>query len=224
MPTPTVVLLDVNETISNMEPLRRRFEEIGAPGDLLSTWFASTLRDGFALTAAGAYADFRSVASAALRTIFARVEGLARSPSDGVDHVIAGLGELQLHSDVADGLRLLHEADVRTATLTNGSAEQTQRLLESGGVLSLVDRTLSADAVSRWKPAAEPYLYACRELDVAPERAALIAAHPWDVGGAKWAGLFGGWLNRSGDEYPEPFPQPDAVGDTLESVGRALLE
>src|SRR5436309_254422 len=54
---PTLVLFDVNETLSDLEPIRPRFEEVGAPGDLLEVWFASTLRDGLALTAAGAYAD-----------------------------------------------------------------------------------------------------------------------------------------------------------------------
>ena len=35
-----VVVLDVNETLSDLEPLRRRFTDIGAPGHLLETWFA----------------------------------------------------------------------------------------------------------------------------------------------------------------------------------------
>lgn len=64
MPRPMLVLFNVNETLSDLEPLRARFEEVGAPGALLETWFARTLRDGFALTAAGAYADFRTVSLA----------------------------------------------------------------------------------------------------------------------------------------------------------------
>jgi 2-haloacid dehalogenase len=222
--TPAVVLFDVNETLSNLEALRGRFDEIGVPGDLLRTWFASTLRDGFALAAAGAYADFQSVAIAALRPLLAQVDGLNRSLGDGADHVIRGMGELDLHPDVPEGMRLLNDAGVRMATLTNGSAEQTQGLLERGGVASLIERTLSVKAVGRWKPAPEPYLYASRELGVAPDEVALIASHPWDIGGAKWAGLLGGWLNRSREEYPEPFPEPDAVGEILASVARGLLE
>jgi 2-haloacid dehalogenase len=58
MPRPRLALFDVNETLSDLEPLRTRFEGVGAPGELLEVWFASTPRDGFALTAAGAYADF----------------------------------------------------------------------------------------------------------------------------------------------------------------------
>lgn len=54
MPSPRLLLFDVNETLSDLEPLRKRFEQVGASGRLLEVWFASTLRNGFALTAAGA--------------------------------------------------------------------------------------------------------------------------------------------------------------------------
>ena len=46
---PHVVVLDVNETLSDLEPLRAAFQTVGLPGHLLETWFSSTLRDGFAL-------------------------------------------------------------------------------------------------------------------------------------------------------------------------------
>jgi hypothetical protein len=37
MPRPTLVLFDVNETLSDLHPLRARFEEVGAPGQLLGS-------------------------------------------------------------------------------------------------------------------------------------------------------------------------------------------
>jgi hypothetical protein len=82
-PNPHVIALDVNETLSDMAPLSQRFEQVGAPPHLRATWFASTLRDGFALTAAGGYADFREVAHAALQTILASVPQLARDRPRG---------------------------------------------------------------------------------------------------------------------------------------------
>ncbi len=35
-----VLVFDVNETLSDMGPLRTRFEDIGAPAHLLPLWFA----------------------------------------------------------------------------------------------------------------------------------------------------------------------------------------
>jgi 2-haloacid dehalogenase len=164
MPTPSLVLFDVNETLSDLEPLRDRFEQLGAPGHLLETWFASTLRDGFALTAAGAYADFRTVALGVLRGLLAQIETPQQVPDRAAEHVLAGFAELDVHPDVAEGMRTFAEARVLMATLTNGAAEVAKKLLERAGLADLVERFLSVDEVPRWKPASEPYLYAAREL------------------------------------------------------------
>jgi 2-haloacid dehalogenase len=218
-----VAVFDVNETLVDLEPLRDRFEQVGAPGAMLETWFSGTLRDGFALTAAGAYADFNVIATEVLRIMLSRIEGVDQHPAEAAEHVVAGFGELSLHADVAPGMRALRAAGIRLVTLTNGSAELTGRLLERGGVAELVERRLSVDAVRHWKPAPEPYLYAARECGAAAETTALIAVHPWDVDGAKRAGLRGGWINRKGDLYPPFFTSPDAQGADLPALVDALL-
>lgn len=61
-----VVVFDVNQTLSDLSPLVSRFQEVGAPDHLLHTWFASVLRDGFGLAAAGAQVPFSEIASGAL--------------------------------------------------------------------------------------------------------------------------------------------------------------
>ena len=223
MPKPSLVLFDVNETLSDLEPLRSRFEQVGAPGHLLEPWFASTLRDGFALTAAGAYADFRTVALGVLRGMLERVETLQREPDQAAEHVLAGFAELDVHPDVPEGVRKLADAGVQMATLTNGAAEIAAKLLERAGLAELVARRLSVDEVQRWKPAREPYLHAARELGMTPAECALVAVHPWDVDGAKRAGLQAGWLNRRSGRYPGFFQPPDATGKTLPALAEALL-
>jgi len=223
MSVPTVVLFDVNETLADLEPLRARFEAVGAPGRLLELWFASTLRDGFALTAAGAYGDFRTVALAVLRGLLTGVETLERDPHEAAGHVLAGLGELDVHPDVEEGMRTLADAGVRLATLTNGAAAIAAALLERAGLAGLVERRISVDDVRSWKPAPEPYLHAARELGVPPDRCALVAVHPWDIDGAKRAGLRAAWLNRRNSPYPDFFAAPDARGETLAALADALL-
>jgi 2-haloacid dehalogenase len=223
MPSPTLVLFDVNETLSDLEPLRGRFEQVGAPGRLLEVWFASTLRDGFALTAAGAYADFRTVALGVLGGLLAQIETLRRDPDEAAEHVLAGFAELDVHPDVPTGMRKLADAGVRMATLTNGAAEIAAKLLERAGLADLIERRLSVDEVQRWKPAPEPYLHAAGKCGVEPELCALVAVHPWDVDGAKRAGLQAGWLNRRNTTYPTFFETPDATGETLGAVVDALV-
>jgi 2-haloacid dehalogenase len=220
---PSVVAFDVNETLSNMESLRERFVDIGAPGHLLESWFAGTLRDGFALTVAGQYPAFSEVATGSLRMVLSTVDGLRRDLDEALGFVLAGLPELDVHPDVPEGIRRLHEAGVRLVTLTNGSVELSETMLERAGVLGLFERRMSVAEVRRWKPAAEPYLYAAAQCGVAVEEIALIAVHPWDTDGAKRAGLISGWINRKGHPYPQSFLEPDVSGADLPAVADGLL-
>ncbi|WP_374224657.1 HAD family hydrolase [Streptomyces sp. ISL-99] len=50
-------------------------------------------------------------------------------------HVLAGFTELEVHPDVPDGVRTLHEAGFRLVTMTNGRAALTERLLSRAGLL-----------------------------------------------------------------------------------------
>ena len=220
---PAVVVFDVNETLSDMEPLRARFVDVGAPEHLLEAWFAATLRDGFALTAADAYADFADVAAASLRTTLTGVEGMNRDIEDAIGHVISGLPALDVHPDVPDGVRRLHDAGIRLATLTNGSVQLSEDMLSRAGVLDLLEHRMSVSEAGAWKPAAKPYRYAAARCGVPVQQMALVAVHPWDTDGAKRAGLTSGWINRKGLPYPEHFSVPDATGPDLPSVAEALL-
>ncbi|MGW0229907.1 haloacid dehalogenase type II [Actinopolymorpha singaporensis] len=223
---PEVVVFDVNETLTDLSPLRDRLESVGAPRHLLDSWFAATLRDGFALTSVGEYADFAAVAKSALRTALAGSgAGFADEAKreEAVAEVISGFPALDVHPDVPAGLRRLREAGVRLVTLTNGAAEMTRGSFERAGVLDLFERRLSVSEPRRWKPAPEPYLWAVGECGVPADRAALVAVHPWDTDGAARAGLTTAWIDRSGRPFPDIFRAPDVTGPDLPAVVESLL-
>ena len=220
---PKVVVFDVNETLSDMEPLRARFVDIGAPGHLFESWFAGTLRDGFALTAAGAYAEFSDVAAGVLRVTLTGVKGLDRDLDGAIEHVLKGFAELAVHPDVPDGMRKLHDAGIRMVTLTNGSSAMSEGMLARAGVLDLLEDRMSVSETRRWKPDPSPYHHAASKCGVSVEQAALIAVHPWDNDGAKRAGLIACWINRKSQPYPQHFLAPDHVGPDLATVANALI-
>lgn len=223
-PAPALAILDVNETLSDLAPLAERFEAVGAPAHLLPTWFAGTLRDGIAIAATGQYADFQDVARAALLTVLAGAPQLRRPAEEAAGHVLAGFAALSVHPDVPDGIQRLHRAGTRIVTLTNGSASIAAGLLERAGLQELVEANIAVDEVGRWKPAPQPYHHACRALGVAVDEAVLIAAHPWDVHGAKQAGLRGAWLNRRAAPYPAVFAAPDVTATDLPGLVEQLVE
>lgn len=220
---PEVVVFDVNETLSDMTGLRPRFVAVGAPGHLLEAWFAATLRDGFALTVAGATATFREVSGGVLRAMLTGLPGLTAGVEEAADRILDGFPALDLHPDVADGMRLLHDSGVRLVTLTNGSAAMSERLFDAAGVSGLVERRLSVEQAGRWKPAPQAYAFALQECGVPADRAAMVAVHPWDVDGAVRVGMTGGWISRDGGPYPGVFRPPAVSGAGLVEVARALL-
>ena len=218
MPTrPNLVVFDVVETLMSLEPLRSRFAEVGLAPESLERWFDRLLRDGMALSLAGDYEPFPSVAAAALRT-------LARGDLDdaAVDHVLAGFGELPAHPDAEQAMRILADGGIRMACLTNGTVETTGRFLERSGLTGYVDEVLSVSAVRSWKPPIAVYEHALRQLGGTPERTALVAVHAFDCHGAKRAGLTTGWAARMEGHYAEVFAPADVVGADLVEVARGL--
>lgn len=206
-----VVVFDVNETLSDMAPLARRFADVGLPEHQLATWFAGVLRDGFALAAAGDSRSFADIAAANL--------GLDQ---EAVEHVLGGFADLDVHPDVAEGMRRLSAAGYRLVTLTNGSVAMSEQMFARAGVAHLLEHRLSVADAGRWKPAPEPYRYAAQVCGVEPSRMALVAVHPWDVHGAQRAGLVGAWVSRDGGGYPPYLPEPDltvsGIGDLADRL------
>ncbi|MCF8537122.1 MAG: haloacid dehalogenase type II [Candidatus Nanopelagicales bacterium] len=213
MRTSTIVL-DVNETLSDLRPLSQRFVEVGLPAEFLDTWFAEVLRDGFALTMTHQRASFPALAEAVLQRM------LAGSRSDdavaaATEHVMGGFGSLNVHPDVAPGLRALHRAGFRLVTLTNGSAAFTESLLDRAGVHDVIDRYLSVDSVGVWKPDHRAYTWAAEQLGERVGSLLMVAVHPWDTAGASHAGLQSAWINRDEGVFPTTFRAPDITARDL---------
>ncbi|HEY0645780.1 MAG TPA: haloacid dehalogenase type II [Nocardioides sp.] len=220
-PHPDLLVFDVNETLSDMSPLRQRFTEVGAPAGLTGTWFAGLLRDGFALTTTGDNPPFADLAAEGLRTAFHGLS-LDRDVDAAVHHVMEGLPELGVHPDVVDGVRILAAQGLRLVTLSNGSASIAETLLEGAGVREHFEALLTVEDAALWKPAAASYEYALERCGVDAADAMLVAAHPWDTHGASRAGLNSAWVNRAGAPYPSYFAAPDVTVSSLADLAAQL--
>jgi 2-haloacid dehalogenase len=205
---PSVLVFDVNQTLSDLAPLADRFGEAGAPPELAAAWFAGLLRDGFALATTGEVAPFAEIARAELESVLRPVVGEEKLRL-AVGHVLEGLGSLPVHPDVAVGVRALRELGIELVTLSNGSAAVAEGLLGRAGIRGEFSRLLSVEDAGVWKPAAAAYQHALTACEVPAEEAMLVAVHPWDIHGASRAGLRTAWLNRDGASYPEHFAAPE---------------
>jgi 2-haloacid dehalogenase len=218
---PSVVVLDVNETLSDLTPMASRFTDVGAPEHLAKLWFAGVLRDGFALAAAGSSCSFAQIGSGLLRTMLPG-QPLRQPLDDAVEHVMSGFTELPVHPDVPNGLRRLRAAGLRVVTLSNGSAGVAEALLSGAGVRDQLEALLSVEDAGVWKPARGAYEYAARRCGVSPHEMLLVAVHPWDLDGAARAGLRTAWVNRSAGTYPDYLTPPDLTVTGLDELAAQL--
>ena len=218
---PRLLIFDVNETLSDMSPMAKRFEDVGAPAHLATTWFAGLLRDGFALTAVDSSDSFAHIAAESLRV---GLHGLPlnRGAADAVSYIMDGFAGLPLHDDVPDGIAALGGLGTRLVTLSNGSASVAEALFDRAGIREHFERLLTVEDAGRWKPAPEAYAYALQQCGVDPEDAMLVAVHPWDIDGASRAGLATAWVNRTGGRYPEYFRAPDLMAVSLTDLADQL--
>ncbi len=211
---PTLLVFDVNETLSDMSPMGQRFEEVGAPAHLAKTWFAGLLRDGFALTAVDATEPFARLAAGGLRVSLHGIS-LNRGAEEAVEHIMDGFAGLVVHADVAEGIGALRDLGIRLVTLSNGPSSVADELFERAGIRDHFEALLSVEQAGTWKPAPGAYAYALEQCGVGDMDAMLVAVHPWDIDGAARAGLATAWIDRNNGLYPEYFRAPDLAPRSL---------
>ena len=209
-----VVVFDVMGTLFDLERVRRSLVDLGAPPAALEAWFQRILHEAATVTIVDGYRPFKELAASALKTTLAQL-GLAA----GRTEPLGALAELDPYPDAADALRQLREAGVRIMALTNGSADSTEKLLERGGLSELVEEITSCDEVRRFKPHPAPYELAIQRVGLP---ATFVAAHGWDVVGARAAGFDTVWIDREEHEWPFPLDLPRRAGD-LADAARLIL-
>jgi 2-haloacid dehalogenase len=221
MPTkPKVIAFDIIETVFSLESMRERLGWLGLPPSALETWFATGLRDAFALAVTDRFAPFRSVLEGALSDILAK-HGLAFDREKAAQ-VLDGMKELQPHPDAAETFRLLSSAGFHLVALSNGASSSTEALLSNGGLNGFVERVFSVEDMKLSKPRREVYLHVAQTLNIEPEELTLVATHAWDTHGAKAAGLLAAFVAR-GQPYPAVMLPPDIEGQELIDVAHAFV-
>ncbi|WP_200947734.1 haloacid dehalogenase type II [Phycicoccus sp. Root101] len=217
---PQVVVFDVNETLSDMSGMADHFAAVGAPSALAGTWFASLLRDGFALTVGGTNPDFADLAATSL-TGMLTTQGVD-DVGQAVREVMQKFTSLPVHADVIDGVRTLAAAGIRLVTLSNGGTAVAEGLLERNGIADSFERLLSVQDAPTWKPARAAYVYALEVCGVAAGDAMLVAVHPWDIHGGRQAGLRTAYVNREATPYPTFFDRADIEVTSLTDLATRL--
>jgi 2-haloacid dehalogenase len=112
--------------------------------------------------------------------------------------------------DSVDGLARLRE-HYTVAPLSNGGFAMMTNLVKAAGLP--FDCVLSAELARTYKPDRKVYLTTARLLDVAPREVLMVAAHRWDIEGARSAGLRTAFLERPAEKGPHHAADRDVPAD-----------
>jgi 2-haloacid dehalogenase len=139
--------------------------------------------------------------------------------------LVAAWHALDPWPDVRSGLEELR-ADHIVATLSNGHVALLVDLARHGDLR--FDCVLSAELARAYKPAAVVYQTAPRLLRMEPDEVMLVACHPWDLAGARKAGLRSALVNRPAEYGPgspaREDPDADEVVDDLHELAARLRD
>ncbi|MCB8888881.1 haloacid dehalogenase type II [Vreelandella malpeensis] len=221
-----VLAFDVYGTLIDTQgveqELERRLKEPAKAGEFAKRWREKQLEYSFRAGLMGAYVSF---AECTHRALVFTDRALQTGLSDNdCDHLLALYGELPAFEDVAPALEALAQAGVRCVAFSNGTEEAVAGLLGRAGVARHLAEIVSVDEIKRFKPDPAVYAYLRTRLDSRPEHTWLISSNPFDVIGAKQAGLKSAWVRRRSDAPFDPWGiEPDMTVPDLQAFAERMM-
>jgi len=214
---PRVLLFDVNETLLDLEPLQKAVADVLLDDDAGKLWFTTMLQYSLVMTVSGQYASFGDIGAAVLQTLARNRDVVVKA--EDARQVLSVIRTLPPHPDVRPALDRLKTRGIRLATLTNSSQEVVEAQMRHASLDGYFERLLSVEQPRQFKPHRAVYEWAAGEMGVAPGECMLVAAHGWDVAGARWAGLRTAFIAREGQQMFPLAETPEV--DTADLLGFA---
>jgi 2-haloacid dehalogenase len=216
-----VIVFDVNETLLDMAPLKTNINNLLEEPQAFRIWFGMVLHYSLVENCTDQYHDFSTIAEAVLKMSAA---SLNKTVSDeNMKKALSAIKSLKAYPDVEKGLTLLKENGFRLATLTNSPENALKEQLINSNLTDHFEQALSINAIEKYKPLAETYLWAAKKLGVKPEEIIMIAAHGWDLAGATNAGLATGFIAREGQSLYTLSKKPDFEASDILEMAEKLV-
>lgn len=216
----TTLFFDVNETLLDIQPLKDVISKtLDNRKELADLWFVSLLHNSLVDTASGGWHSFAEIGNAVL-TMLAAQHNIQLS--DDAPSLAEALSQLPPHADVITALSVLQQKGFKLVALTNSSQALADKQLNHAGLIHFFDRVLSVESIKTYKPDLKVYCWAAEQMHVSRENSLMIAAHSWDVGGAKRAGMHTAFIARKGQSLSPLMPDPDLVCPDFTALAASL--
>ena len=221
---PKVIVFDVNETLLDIAPLKKSVgQALGGREDLLPLWFSTMLHYSLVETLSDEYHNFGEIGAAALMMV-ADVQGIELTYNQAKTSIATPLSSLPAHADVKPGLEVLSKGDYKLVSLTNSSFKGVEAQFKHAGLTDFFDKRYSVESIKKYKPHPDTYKIVLDDLGVKPEEVLMVAAHAWDLMGAKNVGLQTAFITRSGKPLYPHTAKPDYIVSNLQELITILEE
>lgn len=217
---PKLLIFDVNETLLDLSPMKFKINEVLNSESAFDIWFQTLLHYSLVETLTESYRDFSSIAKAALKMVSFK---LKVQPSESeITCILSKIKELPPHNDVSEALNILSKFSFELVAFSNGNKEVLKKQLQFARIDHFFNAIFSVEDIRQYKPKATSYQYVVNEMKMPKKDCMMIAAHGWDIVGAKRAGLKTAFIEREG-KTPYPLGKnPDISGKTLLDIAKKL--
>ena len=188
--------------------------------DFVDCWRQKQLEYSFIRGLMNNYADFSVCTSDALDFTCRRF--VARISSERRGELLRLYQQLPGFDDVVQALRSLRVSFYLFA-FSNGKRSEVAAVLANANLLGYFEGMVTADDIKSFKPDPTVYSYARRATGACSTPFWLVSSDPWDIIGARSAGLSAVWVKRSGTKPYDPWGiEPNVTVRSLVDLPAAL--
>jgi 2-haloacid dehalogenase len=196
-------------------------DELGTKAsEFADCWREKQLEYSFRRGLMGNYADFSICTSDALNFTCQRFK-ITISPARRSE-LLHLYQHLPRFDDVTPALQSLRDA-FRLFAFSNGKRSEIDAVLSNAKILDFFGGIVTADDVRSFKPDPAVYSYARRATSTWSSPFWLVSSNPWDIIGARSAGLSAAWVQRTEGKIYDPWGiEPDVTVRSLIDLPAAL--
>lgn len=182
-------------------------------------WRLKQLEYTFRYGLMGRYRDFRVCTRQALDFCCQALR--ADLPAAARRRLMEGYLALPAFGDVIAGLEPLSKARVKMLAFSNGHPDDLEQLLDNAGLAAYLHGVVSVHEVRAFKPDPAVYRHFLARAGAAPADTWLISGNPFDICGARAAGMRALWLRRNPGAVFDPWEfTPTAIAADFTEVAR----
>lgn len=191
---------------------------IGDEADVFAgRWRDKQLEFAFRRGLMGAYADFSQCKREALDLL--DQEWGTRFGEEFKQSLMAAYRRLPAFEEVPAALERIRGLGVRCVAFSNGSRQSVELLFDNAGMMAMFDDIISVEEVRRFKPDAVVYAHLRQRTHSRADNTWLVSSNPFDIIGARYAGLHAAWIQRNPKTPFEPWGDPpDMMASDLEAL------